>query len=446
MEDCICAIATAVGGAVAILRLSGEGSEHVASQCWKALDGRSVAELPPRQLVLGQAFREHDVLDAGCLAVRMPAPRSYTGEDIVELHCHGGALVARAILQALLHHGARLANPGEFTRRAFLNGKLDLTQAEAIADMIAAGSEAALRLANQQLNGVLGQRIRNAQEQLQDLLAEIESRLDFPDEELDFRSPGTLVQQAESIAADLARLAATRQQGELLRAGVPLAIAGPPNVGKSSLLNLLLGRERAIVSDLPGTTRDTVEENVQLRGIPFRLMDTAGVRDDSADTVEAAGIERARRAAENASLVLWIFDATRPYAEQEWPGWSRRGPVLLVANKSDLLTNRPVLPPGTVLVSALTGNGMDTLLQAMEEAVLPQAPQESDFAVAARHADLLERSAGSLREAASWLNSEAWELAAVPVRAAIAELGQITGTHAPPDVLDTIFSRFCIGK
>ena len=446
MEECICAIATAVGGAVAVLRLSGEGCEDVAAQCWQAMDGRAIQDLPPRQLVLGQACGNHGVLDAGCLAVRMPGPRSYTGEDVVELHCHGGAVGARAILQELLRHGARLANPGEFTRRAFLNGKLDLTQAEAIADMISAGSEAALRLANRQLDGALGKRIRNAQEQLQDLLAEIESRLDFPDEELDFRSPDALARQSESLASDLARLAATRQEGELLRSGVPLAIAGPPNVGKSSLLNLLLGRDRAIVSDLPGTTRDTIEENVQLRGIPFRLMDTAGVRGDSADTVEAAGIERARRAAENASLVLWVYDVTHPYAEQEWPGWPRRGPVLLVANKGDLLAGTPTLPADAVLVSALTGSGIDTLLQAMEEAVLPQTPLESDFAVAARHADMLERSAASLREAAPWLAGEAWELASVPVRAAIAALGQITGTHAQPDVLDTIFSRFCIGK
>ncbi|MBR0458765.1 MAG: tRNA uridine-5-carboxymethylaminomethyl(34) synthesis GTPase MnmE [Victivallales bacterium] len=449
-EECICAPATATGGAVAVLRLSGEHADAIASKCWKSLGGKRVEQLQPREMVLGAVEGPDGVIDPQCMAVRMPAPHSYTGEDVVEFHCHGGAVCARAVLRELLRAGARLARPGEFTRRAFLNGKLDLTQAEAVMDLVSAGSDAALHLASRQLDGSLGRKVSEVQDALQDILAEVESRLDFPEEELDFRPPKLLREQMEHIADELARLAATRNQGEVLRDGVSLVLAGPPNVGKSSLLNLLLGRDRAIVSELPGTTRDTIEAPAQIRGIPFRLVDTAGVRADATDQVEHAGIERSRASIAEADLILWVYDAARPYAEQTWPDWKHRGQLLFVANKCDLL------PPGTcsnqppdaeaIFVSALRNEGIERLAAAMEQAVLGGHPAQSDIAVAARHADLFERAASALAQAAPAITDQDWEIAAIPIRSAIAELGRITGKFTPPDVLDTIFSRFCIGK
>ncbi len=449
-EECICAPATATGGAVAVLRLSGENVDTIASKCWKSLGGKRVEQLPPREMTLGVFSGAEGVIDPQCMAVRMPAPRSYTGEDIVEFHCHGGAVCARAVLRELLRAGARLAHPGEFTRRAFLNGKLDLTQAEAVMDLVSAGSDAALRLAGRQLDGTLGRKVAELQDALQDILAEVESRLDFPEEELDFRPPETLCAQLGRVAEELSRLASTRNQGEVLRDGVALVLAGPPNVGKSSLLNLLLGRDRAIVSELPGTTRDTIEAPAQIRGIPFRLVDTAGVRTDASDAVEHAGIERSRASVAEAGLVLWVYDATQPYAEQAWPNWEHNGAILFVANKCDLLpsgTPASQPPEGRAIpVSALRNEGIDQLVAAMEEAVLGGHPAQSDIAVAARHADLFEHAAEALTKAVSSLETQDWELAAVPIRAAISELGRITGKFTPPDVLDTIFSRFCIGK
>lgn len=313
-EDTICAPATAVGGAVALLRLSGPQSVAIASRLWR---GRSsLAELAPRVLTLGQLCQTSgEVIDRECLAVRMPGPHSYTGEDVVELHCHGGVLCAQLALRALLAAGCRLADPGEFSKRAFLNGRMDLTQAEAVADLIRAGSEAALQLANRQLDGNFGRRITKFYDDLLFLLSEIESRLDFPEEDLEWQSVPRLTEQLREIQQQLERSAASRRQGEILRGGIKLAIAGAPNVGKSSLLNAILGQERAIVSDIPGTTRDSIEVPVSIRGIPIHLIDTAGIR-HGGDTIERIGIERTRKNLAVADLILWVMDASLPLSSQ----------------------------------------------------------------------------------------------------------------------------------
>lgn len=449
----ICALATAVGGAIAVIRLSGPESIAIADRVWRGQATLTVS--PARQLMLGKLLAaDGSCLDPQCLAVKMPAPNSYTGEDVVELQCHGGALSARLALQAVLSQGAKHAEPGEFTKRAFLNGKVDLTQAEAVADLIAAASQAAVKLAGRQLDGQLGRRIDDIEQQLLAMLVEVESRLDFPDEELDWLEPEQMIAELQRQEKELQSLLDTRAAGEILRGGIFLVIAGPPNVGKSSLLNAILQRERAIVSDIPGTTRDTIEETMQIRGIPIRLMDTAGIR-DGGDVIERAGINRARDYLAAADLLLWVMDATKPHKEQSWPEWPVRGKIIQVANKSDLLakneqTTMPDLAaqePQPVYVSALKGDGLEDLYDQIEKSVWdnPHAA-ENEVAVAARHAASLEMALQDVQVAQPLLNTGTWELAAIHLRNAVHECGKISGKTVEPDVLGKIFAKFCIGK
>ena len=405
---------------------------------------RALASAPARTLVLGSV----PGVDGEVLAVRMPGPGSFTGEDVVELQCHGGTLVARRILGCLLEAGCRHAEPGEFTKRAFLNGRIDLTQAEAVADLVGAHSESALRLANRQLDGLLGRRVRAMREALHGLLCEMEVRLDFPEEDLDWRSEEEVLGTVREACALMDQLIASRREGEILRHGVSVAIVGPPNVGKSSLLNAILGRDRAIVTEIPGTTRDTLEEFAHIRGIPVRLTDTAGIREPG-DRIERSGIERSHEAARNAQLVLWVGEATRPESVESIDLPEFEVPLLKVANKADLLSEgiASSLGEGVVLLSALTGEGLDELYDAIERAVweFPHA-RESDVAVNARHAALLEEARGELNEVETLVAREEWELGAICLRASIDAIGRVTGDTIAPDILDNIFSEFCIGK
>ncbi|NLG13517.1 MAG: tRNA uridine-5-carboxymethylaminomethyl(34) synthesis GTPase MnmE [Lentisphaerae bacterium] len=442
--ETICAISTALGGAVCILRVSGPAAQQISSRLWRGRVG--LLEQRARELCLGTLLSSSgDVLDPSCLCVRMPGPHSYTGEDVVEFQCHGGSLCARLALESLLAVGCRLAEPGEFTKRAFLNGRIDLTQAEAVADVIEAGSELSLRLAGRQLAGHLGRRLRGLYEELEWVLSEVESRMDFPDEDLDWVDLDELQQRLDKVATEMEGLLRTRVEGEIMRGGLSLAIAGPPNVGKSSLLNRFLGRDRAIVSSEPGTTRDTVEAQLTMRGIPFRLVDTAGIR-ESENLVEQLGVQRSRSSAEDADLVLWVIDGSEEIQSQEIPAdWACRGMVLKVANKSDLLS-APL--PGWLMVSAKTGEGLEMLCDEVEKTVWSTTGGErtDDVAVAARHANLLEMALNQVKKAGIPLKANDWELLAIHLKDAMGQIGRITGQAVEPDVLETIFSRFCIGK
>ena len=314
--ETIAAVATGIGGAISIIRISGPAAETVCSAVWRGK--HPLAELPARVMMLGQII-DHtgQPLDQAFL-VRFPAPASYTGEPMVELHCHGGAIIAAAVLRTLFTAGVRPAEPGEFTRRAFLNGKMDLTQAEAVADLIAAKTEQAVRLAQNQLQGRLGKQVSVIEKGILDLLSEGEGQVDFPEEHLTFRSGA---QQESLYAACLDAvdgLLGSAREGEIFRHGVKVVIAGPPNVGKSSLLNAILGRDRAIVTPLPGTTRDTLEETVNIRGIPVCLVDTAGLRQTD-DLIEKEGIARTHAGIQTAHLVLWVMDGAKPLSGQR-PG------------------------------------------------------------------------------------------------------------------------------
>jgi tRNA modification GTPase len=449
-EDTIAAFASAVGGPVTVIRISGPDAVRAASRVWSGR--RSLSESPFRQLRLGGVSTAEGVLDRQVLAVFMPGPRSYTGEDVVELHCHGGILGARLILLQVLEAGCRHADPGEFTRRAFLNGKIDLTQAEAVADLIDAHSEAALHLANRQLEGRLRESVERIRSLLADTLAELEVRLDFPEEDLDWESPAHMNRRFERACDLLDNLLASRREGEILRQGIRLVLAGPPNVGKSSLLNAILGRDRAIVTDIPGTTRDTLEELAHIRGIPVRVIDTAGIR-EAQDAIERTGIERSYDSIRTAQVVLWVFDASRPADAQTWAPGKLAGALIAVGNKADLAADSsgrarpPEHLPDPVYTCALTGDGLDRLYDAIERAVWEHPHvSETDVAVSARHAALAAAALRDVRDAAARARDEMWELAAVALRSAVSDLGRITGQTVEPDILDTIFSRFCIGK
>lgn len=429
-----------------MIRLSGPDALAIAQRVWHST--APLVNVPPRTLVLGTAKTQSgECLDAECLAVRFLEKASYTGETVVELQCHGGALCIRRILDELLAAGARHAEPGEFTLRAFLNGRLDLTQAEAVADVITATSSRALHVAGNQLNGRLGKAIEHAYDSLADTLAEIESRMDFPEEELDWKPTEILLKTVLDAQTALKALYETRHAGKVLRNSLSLAIVGKPNVGKSSLLNYILGRERAIVTDIPGTTRDTIEEMVTIRDIPVTIVDTAGIR-ANADVIERTGMERAQTFAQGADIVIWLTDATLPYENQKLPeDWTLRGALFIAANKSDAITEPPNdFPDGTFLISAKTGAGIDALYDAIQNASGIMDAGTGDIAVAARHAELLADALASLESIDTLIQNEIWECAAVSLRNAISALGRIVGRAVEPDVLETIFHRFCIGK
>jgi len=442
----IAAISTPFGeGAIAILRLSGPDSIPIATRIFHSRT--PVPDLPLRTQTFGRILDGNRVLDEVLLSVHR-APASYTGEDIVEIQCHGGILVTRRILDLLLTTGASLAEPGEFTRRAFLNGKMDLTQAEAVMDLIRAQTDLALSAATEQLEGRLGRHILSLRESLLSLLAHIEAHIDFPDEDIDPATGAALLARLDSIRESLSRLLRTAAQGQILREGLRTVIFGTPNAGKSSLLNRLLGYERAIVSPHPGTTRDTLEEVVNLRGIPVRLIDTAGLR-PSADSVENAGIQRTHQVLSRAALTLQVADASiPPIPATDLPAPTAR--TLLVLNKCDLGVHPAWREtPSAIRISCKTGDGFDALTQAIFDAAMRGSVSPDDFLIAinARHQACLQSAASYLEAARHCLDqSLSPEFTALELRAALNAIGDVAGRLDSEELLGEIFSAFCIGK
>ncbi len=446
-EDTIAALSSATGGAIAIIRISGGKALQVAQRIWQ---GKCSLEKNPRKLCLGRCLST--MYEDNAMAVFMPGPKSYTGEDIVEFHCHGGNLILSGILKKILESGARQAEPGEFTFRAFMNNKMDLTQAEAVADLIGAQSSMAANLAIRQLSGKLGQKISEIRRDLLSLLAETESRLDFGDEDIEFDSGRIAEERLAKIACEIRSLLKTAAEGVILREGVRVVIAGRPNSGKSSILNRLLGYERAIVTELPGTTRDTIEEKTALGNIPVRLFDTAGIREADC-IIESLGVERSINTIKIADIILWILDPNSdPSCETDFmeSHLDPRMNVIAVWNKIDSVPSPENLPDTrfpTARISALTGEGLDIMLRIFEKTVWGSSCSgEPETAVAQRHAKLLESALGSMSPAIEKIVDEKWELASIHLREAVTALGKITGENADPDILDEIFSRFCIGK
>lgn len=444
-SDTIAAIATAPGqGGVGIVRLSGPASRTIA-------EGLSGIAPRPRHAHYAR-FRDKagEVIDDGLL-LYFPAPHSYTGEDVVEFQAHGGPLLLDALLRRCHALGSRPARPGEFTERAFINGKLDLAQAEAVADLIAAGSEAAARAARRSLDGVFSQRVLELLDALTGLRVWIEAAIDFPEEEIDFLADTALLQQLEATRETHRGLMAEAERGQRLRDGLHVVILGPPNAGKSSLLNALAGSDRAIVTDIAGTTRDVLRETVRIDGIELTLVDTAGLR-EGADVVEAEGIRRARAELGAADLVLAVLDERDPAAgvasvAADLPAGVA---VLWLHNKADLVavpTRELQRDDGWhVWLSAYTGEGLDALRARLREAAGYTGEGGGSFSARARHVDALARTGGHLDTALAQLRTGAGELAAEELRLAQDALGEITGRMLADDLLGRIFSSFCIGK
>ena len=443
--DTIAAVATPAGtGAVALVRLSGPGSWGVAEAVF-----RGKGRLAARRVVYGDLVDEEGRIIDDVLVTAFRGPGSYTGEDTVEIACHGGMLVTRRVLELVLRNGARAAEAGEFTRRAFLNGKLDLTQAEAVMDVIGAQSDLALRAAHRQLEGRLGNVLVGLRDELVEVLAHVEAWIDFPEEDIDPDTGAALMEKTVRVAEGVERLMATAEQGRLLREGVRTVIAGAPNAGKSSLLNRMLGFERALVSELAGTTRDSIEETINLGGIPVRLVDTAGLRSETADPLEAAGMARTRRELGTADLLLVVVDASQPPAGELEGGESLPVRRLLLLNKADLGVDAGWDGRGGLRVSCRTGEGMDEVVKAVVALIagVPGEGGDVDAAVNARHLGCLRRAAAALRAAEGQLAAEAApEFTALDLREALEAIGEVTGRTDVEDLLGVIFARFCIGK
>ncbi len=444
-EETIAAISTPAGeGAIALVRISGEEAIAVADRIFRGNEKPS--EIPSQTQRLGEIVEGDRAIDQVMLSVHR-APASYTGENLVEISCHGGILVTAHVLAACLEAGARAARPGEFTERAFLNGKMDLTQAEAVIDLIRARTDVALRSAREQLEGRLGARIAALRGELVQLLAHIEAAIDFPEEGIVPDEDARLRSRLDSVRQQMRDLLATVDQGRILREGLRAVIYGPTNAGKSSLLNRLLGYERAIVSEKPGTTRDTIEEVINLRGIPIRLLDTAGLR-ESADEIEREGIARTERSLAGADLLLEVLDrnVAKPAGFMENNATDQSHLVLL--NKSDLTEHPDWQGVDALRICCLTENGLEGLEEAIIEKISQRHLQpESGVAINARHRDCLRRALASCDLASSTLNGRlAPEYMAVDLRAALGALDEITGAADTEEIRDALFAQFCIGK
>ena len=454
--ETIAAIATPAGpGAIGILRLSGPRAAEIAAAVFRPLGEGGLLERPARTLVYGDLLdREGEVIDR-VLCTYSRGPASYTGEDTAELHCHGSPMVLALGLEALFAQGARQAGPGEFTQRAFLSGRMDLAQAEAVADLLDAQSREGARQAAGQLSGALSRKIQTIYSALVDVMAHFHAVLDYPDEDIDPFTQEQLDQDLSVQEGALDRLLATYQRGRRLNQGIRCALVGRPNAGKSSLLNALAGYDRAIVTDIPGTTRDTVEETVELGGLPLRLIDTAGLR-ESEDPIERMGVERSRAAMEGAELILVLADRSAPIREEDWQLVEEAralAPTILVLTKGDLPAARAPFVnvkelPAMVTVSAKTGAGLDDL----SHTVAALFPRDTGCAYGelltnARQAQAAQRALDSVSRARrALLAGVTPDALLTDVEEALEALGELTGQSVREDVTARIFQRFCVGK
>jgi tRNA modification GTPase len=448
-DDTIAAIATPVGsGGIGIVRLSGPAARSILQYIFRARQG----EPTPLHLTYGHIVDSDrgETVDE-VLAVYMPAPKTYTRQDVVEIDCHGGPAPLRRVLELCLTHGARLAGPGEFTLRAFLNGRIDLAQAEAVADLVEAKSDAGLRLAVAQLGGRLSEQIQAIRVRLHDTLAWVEASIDFDEDEV---PPYDVEADLLWARGSLSDLLAGAERGIVYRQGIRTAIVGQPNVGKSSLLNALLRVDRAIVTPLPGTTRDTLEETLNLHGVPLVLVDTAGIRADTRDLVEDLGVARSRTALAQADLALLVIDGNRAVddGDRGIAALIGRRPAIVVINKTDLpvvARASDLLDAPQVEISALTGAGIEDLERAIEDVVFSGRVIGSDAALVSspRHRDVLQRAVEHVDAAVSaHRTGMPLDFVSIGLRLAVNALGEITGETVSETLLETIFARFCIGK
>ncbi|MBS0649057.1 MAG: tRNA uridine-5-carboxymethylaminomethyl(34) synthesis GTPase MnmE [Verrucomicrobia bacterium] len=444
--ETIAAVATPPGeGGIAVIRISGDKALEVAEKIYSG----SLRSYQSHTVHFGRIVNlEGEVVDE-VLIVVMKAPRSYTGEDTVEIHCHGGSLITRRVLQTALDAGARAALPGEFTFKAYMNEKLDLAQAEAVQELIAAKNDLALHAAENQLQGALSQKIESFQKELVDIAAILEAWVDFPEEGLEFASFEEVIASLQATCKKMETLSQTFQNGKIVHEGLTMCLTGAPNVGKSSLMNALLGKDRAIVTPIPGTTRDLLEADLRMGGLHFRLVDTAGIR-DTEELVEQEGIRRSHQALQEADLVLLVLDATRGMEENDRELLARipSHKTLVIWNKVDLVSSHQK-PEHALEISAKEGLGIEKLHEAIDRKIWRSGPPSKEEIVItnSRHHQALNQAIESVKLVIQGLQTQvSAEFVAADMRRALLELGTIIGTDISEDILSAIFSKFCVGK
>lgn len=441
LEDTIVAISTPHGRAgIGVVRLSGVGSRSIAEQILRFTKSH---EWKPWTASLATLIDEQEQIVDRVVVTYFEAPRSYTAEDVIEIACHGAPVVLRYCVERAVRAGARPAEPGEFTLRGYLNGRIDLPQAEAVRDLIDATTLYQARIAAQQVEGSVSKRLAPHKEQLLELMSLLEAGIDFAEDDIDVASDEEILRRLSPIQEGIDRLARSFAYGKLVHEGFTLAIVGRPNVGKSSLFNRLVEQDRAIVTEIPGTTRDTISETASLHGIPVRFVDTAGIRAGE-DRVEQLGIERSYQAMADADLTLVVIDASQPLHADDEALLSRPANRLVIANKVDL-AGIPL--EGSIAVSALTGQGIDTLRTRILQAITPEIEQEAGFITSVRHEALLREALESLHAARdAVLNKIPHEMLLLDLYSALRPIDAITGATTADDILNRIFSTFCIGK
>jgi len=455
-EETISAVATAMGeGGIGIIRMSGDKSIGIIDEIFQ---GKKAADIESRKMTYGHIVdpmtgKKIDEV----LVLIMRAPQSYTREHVVEIHCHGGIMSLKKILELTIRYGARLAEPGEFTKRAFLNGRLDLIEAEAVIDIIRAKTDASLRMALSHLSGSLSDKIRTMSDDILEMIANLEATIDFPEEDIEELTAEHVKIKVNTLLSEINYLLATKETGRILREGLETVIIGKPNVGKSSLLNALLKEKRAIVTDVPGTTRDSIEEFVNIQGVPLKIVDTAGIRDTS-DLVEQLGVEKAREFIRTADLILVVLDASSVLSDED-----REVLQLLIGKEAIIIINKTDLPvqlereelysyiasPQVIEVSVIEGRGLDALEKRIVELVYSGQVEEKEgvFINNVRHASLLEQSQQHLVAVLATIEAAMPpDCIVVDLRDAWEKLGEITGDTVGTDIIDQIFTKFCIGK
>ncbi len=457
IDDTIAAIATAPGeGGIGIIRISGEKSLQVAESIFKSVTGKLIKDYNTRTLIYGTVVDGEKVIDEALVAY-MKGPKSYTGEDVIEINCHGGFISVKKILELILSKDVRLADAGEFTKRAFLNGRIDLSQAEAIIDVIKAKTDKAHEVAQSQLEGSLSKKIRELRFKVTEVLAHLEVSIDFAEEDVEEITYKTLRGNAEDIKREIKKLYDTSESGKILRDGLKTVIIGKPNVGKSSLLNSILGENRAIVTDIAGTTRDAIEEFVNIKGIPLKIVDTAGIR-ETEDIVEKIGVERSKESYNTADLVIMVLDSSRPLSQED-----REILETLENKKTIVLLNKTDLPQqididelskyvdcsSIIKISALQHKGIEELQDKIEAMVYKGSVKNSSnlMITNSRHKDALLKAYESINDAISAIDQNMpYDFIEVDFKNIWDYLGYINGDTVKEDLLDTIFANFCIGK
>ncbi len=461
MKDIITAISTASGiGAIAVIRLSGEGSISLTDHIFVSPSGKKLVDAEANTVHFGRIVHQNEVVDEVLLTV-FRAPHSFTGEESVEISCHGSVYIQQKIVELLLAEGTRLAQAGEFTRRAFKNGKFDLSQAEAVADLIASSSQASHRVAMNQMRGGFAKKLAELRDKLLQFVSLIELELDFSEEDVEFANREKLYELTQEIETEITKLTESFQLGNAIKSGIPVAIIGETNAGKSTLLNLLLNEDKAIVSDIHGTTRDVIEDIVNIAGVSFRFIDTAGIR-HTTDTIESLGIERTFQKIEQASIVLWVIDLTTPKAQIETLARSiipklENKSVVLLFNKADLLSETeltekkhllPNLKADRLLISAKRQRNTEELQQLLVKlAAIPAIGEEDVIVTNLRHYEALNNALISIRRVKEGLETGiASDFLSQDIRECMFYLGEITGQISTDEILGNIFSKFCIGK